>query len=259
MTLISEWTQNPWFALSGWILGIAGISLTVHFGMKSLRRAKIGFHFRPTRLIPEDMTDIEVLFNGERITEPWLLDITLRNQGGEDLSSNDFDKRRDLKILLGAEMVGTVYDPDLQLFCSDARTVVVEPQTIPVGDKARATVLVSGQPNPTFSGRIPKIELRNQPIEGSYIMPRSAIQLWMALSTVSSASGLVLLILHAGGVGDSEVLAGSALFCALGITFPAATLAYSILLSRPDLRRRVTTTEQNIRLVRFAHSEEANR
>lgn len=123
-----------------------------------------------TRLVPREWGEsLQVVHDGERVNDPWLVIARIVNVGDKAINADDFEKPLSLKLgdSMGVASVNQTGQrpadlmPDLE---RDGDTVLVLPTLFNPGDMIELQVLTTGQPKKVeLGGRLSEVTFRQLP------------------------------------------------------------------------------------------------
>ncbi|MFB8369805.1 hypothetical protein ACFC25_10630 [Pseudarthrobacter sp. NPDC055928] len=96
------WGQNEWLWLIGIVIAVVGIVIGFAVARRyGTRRRRLLFTWDAVQLMPGTGLApgvLQVSYSGVPVTDPYLVQITLKNIGPADIASADFDDKRNLRI-----------------------------------------------------------------------------------------------------------------------------------------------------------------
>jgi hypothetical protein len=136
-------------------IGLLAVIAGYYYFAHNKRRKQLLFDNRRTKLIALPMghgsEKIEVIYDGHRVNDPYIVDLLFGNIGDKDIGSKDFDGDRPLEVAIGAKIVAQMQYPQenavLGLNCElGEQEVRILPSLFAVSQVHRTRLLVDGKP-----------------------------------------------------------------------------------------------------------------
>jgi hypothetical protein len=175
--LAVDWFQGKAFnaaTLTVAVIGLIIATYAAYYARAALFPPRKRLHVlvkSPTSLLSSDSTlisGIEVKRNGETLTDPFIVDISLKATGRHDIGSVDFDQGRPLSFSLGATTLADVLEvtrhpedgnvPDYTI-TEDSR-IQIGPDLLKRGTRIDLRMLVDGAPEVSLDAHLMNTEVR---------------------------------------------------------------------------------------------------
>ncbi|MGZ9827634.1 hypothetical protein ACXYTP_12065 [Tsukamurella ocularis] len=146
----------------GPIIAIVAVLASLYYFIHNKKRKKISLEVRTQALMQpaarKHDDNLRMTFNDTLVTDPHIVEITIRNTGHKDVSSKDFDGDDPVTFTVSAPIVADLPNSDLPskiVTDKEAGKILVHPRKIAVREEIQTRFLVDG---------VPKIELENSPL-----------------------------------------------------------------------------------------------
>lgn len=144
---------------------LLGVFVTVLVSALSRPRSRLTIAIDESPLVAMDSPSIVLEHAGQRISQPRLLEIAIRNAGRRPVSSADFQRGEPLRILLGAPVVALldISSKGHHAVRASSESVEVGPTLILPGQQINLTVLTDGTPAPLIRGNLTNVTIDRSP------------------------------------------------------------------------------------------------
>ncbi|CAM3629470.1 hypothetical protein TSOC111612_06385 [Tsukamurella ocularis] len=159
----AEWQMLEFLKFGmGPIIAIVAVLASLYYFIHNKKRKKISLEVRTQALMQpaarKHDDNLRMTFNDTLVTDPHIVEITIRNTGHKDVSSKDFDGDDPVTFTVSAPIVADLPNSDLPskiVTDKEAGKILVHPRKIAVREEIQTRFLVDG---------VPKIELENSPL-----------------------------------------------------------------------------------------------
>jgi hypothetical protein len=145
-------SRDVWILIIG-LVGGALLSWLVTL-LYANRKNSLQVFLRATSLAPQhDVAGFSQTFQGLPVRSPHLCELTVLNDGPDDVGPSDFEGGLVTLSLTDAEFIAFIDNPEDRHFAVEATgtvagfTLTLEPSLIPKGERAYASLICSGRPS----------------------------------------------------------------------------------------------------------------
>jgi hypothetical protein len=186
------------------ILAIVAICVTVSLFLAGRRRKRLSYSLSDTRVlgIHEEVNPsrVQILFDGEQVTEVHLVIITINNWGNEPIRADDFERPLQFSWpapakILTAEVIEVNPETLQPTIKSGVSEIVVDPLLLNPGDLLRIRMLINQAGKLSVDSRIIGIKRITKAVASAKIPPKRF------LLSANIGALTILLLLAGRGLG----------------------------------------------------------